>query len=98
MGKANVSVRTTSEQREGRWFLTTQLQNTSSFPALFVRIQAERETTGDRILPAIYDSNYIALMPSESRTVHTELAHADTRGERPRIRARGFNLTEKSIS
>lgn len=44
-----------------------------------------REKSGDRILPAIYSDNYIALMPDESRTIRTELEDADTRGERPKI-------------
>ena len=91
--KARVTAETTSEKRGDRWFLKTQLKNTSSFPALFVRVQAERETTGDRILPAIYDDNYLALMPNEVRTVKTECHHRDTRGERPHIAVKGFNLT-----
>jgi len=92
--KAKVTASTTSEQRGDRWFLTTQLKNTSDVPALFVRVQAERETSGDRILPAIYDSNYIALMPSESRTIKIELNRSDTRGERPRISVVGFNVAK----
>jgi hypothetical protein len=57
-----------------------------------VRVKAVREKTGDRILPVIYDDNYIALMPGERRTIRTEVAHADTRGERPKITVEGFNV------
>ena len=89
---AKLATDTSAEQHGDRWFLTTRLHNTSSTPALFVRIQAERERTGDRILPAIYDTNYFALMPDESRTVTTELHNNDTRGEKPRITVKGFNL------
>ena len=92
LGKASVTARTTSERRGDRWFLSTELHNTSAFPALFVRIQAEREKTGDRILPALYGSNYIALMPDETRSVQTELNHSDTRGETPRITVQGLNV------
>jgi hypothetical protein len=92
LNKATVVAHTTSEQRGDRWFLTTSLQNTSAVPALFVRVQAEREVTGDRILPAIYDANYIALMPNESRTVRSEFFQVDTRGESPRVRITGFNM------
>ena len=90
--KANVQAITTMEQRGDRWFLTTTLQNTSAWPALHVRVKAVRETSGDRILPAIYDDNYIALMPNESRIVKTELHAADARGERPGIKVEGFNV------
>ena len=33
-------------------------------------------------------------MPGESRTILTELAQADTRGERPRMAVEGFNTGE----
>jgi len=95
LDKARVIAHTTSERRGDRWFTTTQLHNTSAFPALFVRIQAERARTGDRILPAIYDKNYIALMPNETRTIRTEFYHSDTRGEAPRIAVMGFNVAQK---
>jgi len=94
LAKAKVTANTSSEQRGDHWFLSTQLKNTSAVPALFVRVQAVRETTGDRILPAIYDSNYVALMPDETRIIKTELTQSDTRGESPRILVMGFNISE----
>jgi hypothetical protein len=60
-----------------------------------LRVKAVREKSGDRILPAIYSDNYVALMPGEKRTVKTELEDADTRAERPRIVLEGFNLESK---
>jgi beta-galactosidase/beta-glucuronidase len=89
---AKVSARSSILQIGGRWKISTELQNTSSTPALMVRIKAVREKSGDPILPALYDDNYIALMPGESRTIHAELLNADTRGERPRIQLEGYNL------
>ncbi len=80
----------------GVWQLSTRLQNISQQPALMVRVSAVREKTGDRILPAIYNDNYIAIMPGEERTIKTELRVADTRGEDPRIVVTGFNLRELS--
>ena len=76
---------TTSEQKGNGWVLSTKLQNIGVSPALMVRVKAVRQKTGDRILPAIYSDNYIALMPGESRTIVTELNEADTRGEKPTI-------------
>jgi hypothetical protein len=55
-------------------------------------LKAVREKSGDRILPAIYSDNYVALMPGERRTIRTELEHADTRGERPKMVVEGFNV------
>jgi hypothetical protein len=84
---------TTSAARQGdRWLLTTDLSNTSITPALMIRLKVVREQSGDRILPAIYSDNYIALMPGERRTIKTELNHVDTRGEKPRMVIEGFNI------
>jgi hypothetical protein len=80
------------ERQGSRWILSADLKNTSSQPALMVRLKAVREKSGDRILPAIYSDNYIALMPGERRSVRAELENADTRGERPRIVVEGFNI------
>ncbi|HWB95155.1 MAG TPA: discoidin domain-containing protein [Bryobacteraceae bacterium] len=83
----------TQIRREGdRWLLSTTLRNTSKSPVLLVRLKAVRETSGDRILPALYSDNYVSLMPGEERTIVTGLADADTRGERPRILLEGLNL------
>ena len=71
---------------------TTEVANPSSVPALMVRLKAVREKSGDRILTALRSDNYMALMPGEKRTITTEVNHADTRGENPRIAVEGFNV------
>jgi hypothetical protein len=92
LAKARVHATTTSHREGDLWHLTTELQNTSTWPALMTRIKAVRATSNDRILPAIYSDNYITLMPGERRTLQTELQHADTRGEQPKITLSGFNI------
>jgi hypothetical protein len=80
-------------RRQGtQWVIDADLRNTSKSPALLVRVKAVREKSGDLIVPALYDDNYIALMPGERRTIHIQLENADTRGERPRLVLHGFNL------
>jgi len=92
--KVKLEAATRVERQGNRWQLTTELHNASSHPALMVRLKAVREKSGDRILPALYSDNYVALMPGERRTILTELAHADTRGENPRMVIEGFNTGE----
>jgi hypothetical protein len=60
-----------------------------------VCVKAVREKTGDRILPALYSDNYVALMPGESRTIVIDLADADTRGEKPSVVVEGFNVAAR---
>jgi len=75
-----------SQERKGdEWLLTATIQNAGQAPALMVRVKAVREQTGDRILPAIYSDNYIALMPGESRNINVQFREADTRGEKPKL-------------
>jgi Glycosyl hydrolase 2 galactose-binding domain-like/Exo-beta-D-glucosaminidase Ig-fold domain/Glycosyl hydrolases family 2/NedA-like, galactose-binding domain len=90
--KAQIQTSTSVSQTGDRWLLTTKVKNTSSFPALHVRLKAVREKAGDRILPAIYSDNYVTLMPGEERTITTELNDIDTRGEKPKIVIGGFNV------
>jgi len=90
--KVKVDAETSVDRRGDRWVLTTNLHNTSSQPALMVRLKVVREKAGDRILPAIYSDNYVSLMPGEHRTIRTDLAGQDTRGERPRMAVEGFNV------
>lgn len=90
--KVNLEVSTHVERQGDAWHLTTELANPSKAPALMVRLKPVREKSGDRVLPAIFSDNYVALMPGERRTITVEVQHADTRGERPRIVVEGFNV------
>ena len=91
--KVKLEATTHVDQRGERWRLTTELHNPSTHPALMVRLKAVREMSRDRILPTFYSDNYVALMPGERRTLHTEIADDDTRGENPEIVVEGFNTT-----
>ena len=92
LAKATVEAATHVERQGNEWVLTTVLHNASAQPALMVSVKAVREKSGDRILPALYSDNYVALMPGEGRTIVTRLNDADTRGERPGIVVGGFNV------
>ena len=90
--KVNLQAKVGVQQQSNRWILVANLHNPSSHPALMVRVKVVREKSGDGILPAIYSDNYLALMPGEMEGIRIEVAHADTRGERPRIVVDGFNV------
>ncbi len=92
LGNAKVTGTTTRRQQGDTWALSTDLHNTSTTAALLVRVKAVGERDGQRILPAIYDDNYITLLPQERRTLRTELRQSDTRGQQPHIQVEGFNV------
>ena len=91
LSKVKLQASTITERNGDTWLLTTTLKNATSTPAVFVRLKAIRESSGDRILPAIYSDNYLTLLPGETQVITTELHHNDTRNERPRIALTGFN-------
>jgi hypothetical protein len=90
--KVRLQAATRTERQGGRFVLTTELGNPSDQPALMVRLIAVRTRSGDRILPAFFSENYVALMPGERRTIRTEVEAADARGEMPGIVVEGFNV------
>jgi hypothetical protein len=83
---------TKAERKGERWVLQTRLENTSKTPALMVHLKVVRDKGGDRILPALYEDNYITLLPGEARSIRTEVDRRDTRGERPQMEIDGFNV------
>jgi len=87
-----LDVSTSSRHDASAWQLTTVLHNPTTAPALLVRVKVVRERTRDRILPALYSDNYVVLMPSERRTITSDVRVEDTRGERPAIVVEGFNV------
>ena len=94
LGPARVESKTETTHSGSKWTLKTTIRNTSSVPALMIRVKAVGEKSGELIAPALFDDNYIALMPGERKTIHAELEDADTRGERPRAIVIGFNLAK----
>jgi beta-galactosidase/beta-glucuronidase len=90
---ARVKMKTHSKRVGAQWEMEAELHNESKIPALMLRVKAVRAKTGDLIVPALYDDNYIELMPGERRTIQIQLQDADTRGEVPRIVLEGFNLS-----
>jgi hypothetical protein len=90
--KVPLDAATRSERKDGHFVLTTELSNPAKAPALMVHLVVVRAQSGDRVLPAIFSDNYVALMPGERRTIRTEIDAADARGEEPRIAVEGFNV------
>jgi beta-galactosidase/beta-glucuronidase len=97
LGQANVRATSTMVRTGAKWHIATKLKNDSTSPALMLRVKVVRAISGDPILPAICDDNYIALMPGEGETILTEVNEADTRGERPRVKVMGYNLKQSPV-
>ena len=98
MPQAKVEAKTRITHHGSRWAIIAQLHNVSTSPALMVRVKAVRAKTGDPILPALYNDNYIALMPGERKSISVELEDADTRGEKPRDHGGRLQPDERKVA
>lgn len=67
------------------------LRNTSATPALAAKLTLV-DAKGDRILPAFYSDNYVALMPGEVRDI--AIRYPATHSGTPQVTLRGWNVKE----
>jgi len=66
-----------------------RITNSSETPALAVRLTLRDAKTGQRLLPAYYDDNYVSLLPGESRDFRIEFR---TPAEKPQVDLTGWNI------
>lgn len=84
---------TTKEvEKGGHWYLATVIKNGTKIPALNIKLQVVGDKNRKRILPVIFNDNYITLMPGEQRIITMEIDNTDTRGEKPVVEMEGLNL------
>jgi hypothetical protein len=82
---------------EGKLHLAVTLQNPSKNIALMAHIQLRRKS-GERVLPVYYSTNYISLVPNESRTIHIEADLKDLANEAAQVLVDGWNTTVEPAS
>ena len=87
--KSKVSVR---KENDGQWRGTVTLENSSSVPAVMIRLNVMGKKDGEQILPMFYGDNYFSLMPGEKKTVTLRWYEADTRGNKPEVKITGYNI------
>jgi hypothetical protein len=78
--------------------VTVTLANNSANIAFFLRLNLLRDQSNERVLPAIYQDNYISLAPNESRVVKIKFKTRDLGGEQPKLMLEGYNMAAKQIT
>lgn len=76
---------------DGRHHATATVGNHGSSVAAMVRLSLLNRTTGDRILPTLYDDNYIWLLPGETRTLGVSFPAGALASGVPELHAEGYN-------
>ena len=82
----------TNKGNDGTWTATATLENTSSTPALMIRVNVVGEKDGQQFLPMFYSDNYFSLLPGEKKEINIHWKDVDTRGETPKVVISGYNV------
>jgi len=88
--KLNVSSRTESKGNQSVTRVT--LENPSKSVAFFVRLKVNKGKGGDEILPAVWQDNYVSLLPGEKREITAVYRIADLGGAKPDVEVKGWNV------
>ena len=91
LGKASVKA---SFSGKGPW--KVKLTNNGDVPALMLRLKLVSKSTGEMVLPVLYDDNYFSLMPGETREIGIEAAPEDLCGKAG-LEISGFNLEGRAL-
>jgi exo-1,4-beta-D-glucosaminidase len=88
--KLNVSSR--SENKGNQSITRVTLENPSKSVAFFVRMKVNKGKGGEEILPAVWQDNYISLLPGEKREVTAMYRIAELGGAKPDVEVQGWNV------
>ena len=80
------------QDANGEWHAVVTLENTTSTPALMVRLNIVGAEDGLQFLPIFYSDNYFALLPGEKKEVRVHWKDVDTRGNAPKLVVTGYNV------
>jgi len=92
LDKVKINAETKIVKEGSKLYLTTTLLNNTKTVAPFVKLKVIREKSKERILPVIFDDNYILLLPGEKKVVKMEMDSSDTYGEKPVVALEGINI------
>ena len=90
-----VKLKTSVARLDGGMSVT--LENTSKTPALMAHLTLRKRASGERILPAYYDDNYISLLPGERTTLAIRSASKDEAQEMA-VSLEGWNIAPAALS
>ncbi len=71
---------------------TVNVRNPSRAVAFAVHLKVNRGTGGEEVLPVLWDDNYFAVLPGESREITAKYHPRDLGGSRPVVEVDGWNV------
>jgi hypothetical protein len=90
----NLEIKAAAQTLEGERVVFVRLVNPGKTPALATKLTLVTPR-GERILPALYSDNYVAVLPGEPRTI--VIRYPAELGEPAAIRVRGWNVKPATV-
>ncbi len=81
----------TTTDQGGEKLTAVTITNRSNGIAAMVRLKLRKEAGGAEVLPVLWDDNYFALLPHETRTINARYRAADLGRPAPAVEAQCFN-------
>lgn len=78
--------------------VVVRLHNPSPDLAFQVHLGVRKAGAGDEVLPVLWEDNYLALMPGESRTIRARYLKKNVLGARPTLAVDGWNVRPLTVA
>jgi beta-mannosidase len=98
LAPATVSATATMRESGENRYVSVHLHNTSAVVALTVHLSLRNSVSGERILPAFADDDYVSLVPGQEKDILIEAARADTGADPGVVAISGYNVAKANIA
>ena len=89
--KVHLEVAETTQQAGDRTVTHVTIRNPSNSLTFGIRIKLDKGPHGDEVLPAVWEDNYISLLPHERRDIAVTYATGSLGSGKPVVEATGLN-------
>ncbi len=90
--KVKLKVADRSERSGDQEVTRVTLENPSKNLAFFVRLKVNKGDGGDEILPAVWEDNYVSLLPGEKREITATYRASELGTAKPAVEVSGWNV------
>ncbi|HWZ82488.1 MAG TPA: hypothetical protein VNW47_07685 [Terriglobales bacterium] len=90
--KVTLKVYTHTEAKGVDLVTHVSLENPSKSVAFFVRMKVNKGKGGEEILPALWEDNYVSLLPGEKREISATYRTSDLGVAKPDVEVKGWNV------
>ncbi|WP_194915454.1 discoidin domain-containing protein [Catenulispora rubra] len=92
--RITASISSAKSTGDGRRQATATVRNQGSAVAAMVRLSLLDSHSGERVLPTLYEDNYLWLLPGESRTLSVSFPESALPSGKPELQVEGYNTRQ----